>query len=207
MSVHLREKIQNDIFDYVQLTDALSNFSNVRTKIGRLLASGELIRIKKGLYIFPDYLCHSPLNPCIVANMLYGPSYVSCDYALSYYGMIPERVEVITSMSPSRPKFFSTPIGCFTYHQRKAKDYAIGVESIATPSGNFLMASREKAIYDKVLTDSRFDGNDIREYLLEDLRLDEEALSHLNHETLHDLQKTSVGRMKRLVNYLLKEAV
>ncbi|MBQ6472283.1 MAG: hypothetical protein IJJ33_09885 [Victivallales bacterium] len=206
MSVNLRQKIQNDIFDYVQLTDALSDFSNIRTKIGRLLASGEIIRIKKGLYTFPEYLRHSPLNPCIVANMLYGPSYVSCDYALSFHGMIPERVELITSMTTSRSKSFSTPIGCFSYYQRKARDYSIGVESLENPSGNCLMASREKAIYDKALSDPRFDGSDIREYLLEDLRLDETILSELNHETLHELQISSDGRMLRLVNFLLKEA-
>ena len=207
MADNLRLKIQNDIFDYVQLSDALSDFSNIRTKIGRLLASGEIIRIRKGLYTFPEYLRHSPLNPCVVANMIYGPSYVSCDYALSYYGMIPERVELITSMTTGRPREFSTPIGCFSYRQRKAKDYAIGIESVETPSGNFLIASREKAIYDKALTDPRFDGSNIKGYLLEDLRLDEEALSQLNVEALHELRDSAVGRMRRLVNTLLEEFV
>ncbi len=207
MSDNLRLKIPNDIFDYVQLSDALSDLSNIRTKIGRLLASGEIIRIRKGLYTFPEYLRRSPLNPCIVANMVYGPSYVSCDYALSYYGMIPERVELITSMTTGRQRAFSTPIGCFTYRQRKAKDYAIGIESVETTSGNFLIASREKAIYDKVLTDPRFDGSNIKEYLLADLRLDEESLSQLNVEVLLELRDSSVGRMRELVNTLLEGCV
>ena len=204
MTDHLRQKIQSDIFDYVQLSDALSGFSNIRTKIGRLLASGEIIRIRKGLYTFPEYLRRSPLNPCVAANMVYGPSYVSCDYALSYYGMIPERVELITSMTTGRQRAFSTPIGCFTYRQRKAKDYAIGIESVETPSGNFLIASREKAIYDKALTDPRFDGVNIKEYLLADLRLDEESLSQLDVETLLELRDSAVGRMLKLVKTLLE---
>ena len=203
MSNNLRLKIQNDIFDYVQLSDALSDFSNIRTKIGRLLASGEIIRIKKGLYTFPEYLRRSPLNPCIVANMIYGPSYVSCDYALSYYGMIPERVELMTSMTIGRTREFSTPIGCFSYRQRKAEDYSIGIDSVETPSGNFLIASREKAIYDKALTDPRFDGSNIKEYLLADLRMDEDSLSRLNVETLLELRDSSIGRMRKLINTLL----
>ena len=207
MADNLRQKIQNDIFDYVQLSDALSDFSNIRTKIGRLLASGDIIRIRKGLYTVPEYLRRSPLNPCVVANMIYGPSYVSCDYALSYYGMIPERVELITSMTTGRQKEFSTPIGGFSYRQRKAKDYAIGIESVETPSGNFLIASREKAIYDKALTDPRFDGSNIKGYLLEDLRLDEESLSQLNVEVLHELRDSAVGRMLKFVKILLEGCV
>jgi len=207
MADNLRQKIQNDIFDYVQLSDALSDFSNIRTKIGRLLASGEIIRIRKGLYTFPEYLRRSPLNPCVVANMIYGPSYVSCDYALSYYGMIPERVELITSITTGRQREFSTPIGCFSYRQRKAKDYSIGIESLETPSGSFMIASREKAIYDKALTDPRFDGSNIKEYLLADLRLDEDSLSQLNVETLHELLDSAVGRMIKLVKTLLEEFV
>ena len=113
MNIGIRQLIESDVFDYAQLIDVLSGYGNVRAKIGRLLASGEIIRIKKGIYTFPEYLRRFPLNPCVLANMIYGPSYVSSDYALSYYGLIPERVELVTSMTTGRPRRFSTLVGNF----------------------------------------------------------------------------------------------
>ena len=204
MSIVLREKIKNDIFDYLQLTDALSSYGNIRGKIGRLLANREIIRIKKGFYTFPEYLRRAPLNPCVLANMLYGPSYVSADYALSYYGLIPERVEVITSMTKGRTRVFYTPFGDFKYFQRNSQDYSIGILCQESAESNFLIADPSKAIYDKVLTDLRFDGTDIEEYLLEDLRIDEDSLKEMDKKILHELAELSVGRMKLLVQYLQK---
>lgn len=204
MSIVLREKIKNDIFDYLQLTDALSSYGNIRGKIGRLLANREIIRIKKGFYAFPEYLRRAPLNPCVLANMLYGPSYVSADYALSYYGLIPERVEVITSMTKGRTRVFYTPFGDFKYFQRNSRDYSIGILCQECAESNFLIADPSKAIYDKVLTDLRFDGTDIEEYLLEDLRVDEDGLKEMDKKILQELAEQSVGRMKLLVQYLQK---
>lgn len=202
MATPLRQQIEADIFDYAQLTDALAGYGNIRAKIGRLLAAGEVIRIKKGLYAFPEYLRKAPLNPCVIANMLYGPSYVSCDYALAYYGMIPEKVELVTSMTTGRPREFETPVGNFAYFQRNAADYSIGIESGDSGNGGFLIASREKAIYDKAQTDKRFTGNDIREYLLDDLRLEEDALPQLKRDVLMELRMAARGRMAKLVNFL-----
>lgn len=204
MAINLKRQIEEDVFDYVQLTAALAGYGNIRTKIGRLLASGEIIRIKKGLYTFPEYLRKAPLNSCVVANMLYGPSYVSCEYALSYYGMIPEKVELVTSMTTGRSREFETPVGCFAYFSHKALDYSIGVESGNSGNCNFLIASREKAIYDKALTDKRFTGGGILEYCLEDLRLEEDTLHRLDVRVLMALQAAARGRMGKLVNFLLE---
>ncbi len=189
MVKNLRKIIESDIFDYAQLTDVLSDYGNIRTKIGRLIASGEIIRIKKGIYTFPDYLRRSPLNPCIIANMMYGPSYVSCDFALAHYGMIPEQVRWVTSMTTGRQKKFTTPVGNFMYFQRNSADYPIGIECIETSSGSFLMASREKALYDKTLTDKRFDGDNIEVYLRDDLRIEEEVLCSLYQSANSHRQK------------------
>ena len=204
MPDNLRLKIQNDIFDYVQLSDALSDFSNIRTKIGRLLASGEIIRIRKGLYTFPEYLRRSPLNPCIVANMIYGPSYVSCDYALSYYGLIPEKVELVTSMTTGRPREFKTPAGTYQYIQHRSNDYACGIRMEEAAGKSFLIAEPEKAVYDKALTDRRFNGTGIAEYLRDDLRLDEEQLQGLNRERFLELHGLARGKMRKLTEYLLE---
>lgn len=204
MKTFLRKYIKTDVFDYVQLTHALTGYANIRGKIGRLIASGEIIRIKKGFYAFPDYLTRSPLNPCVIANMIYGPSYVSCDYALSYYGMIPEKVEQITSMTTGRSRQFDTPVGNYVYYQRHSADYSIGVEWIESNGSGFLIALREKAIYDKVAVDKRFTGKGIEEYLLDDLRIEEDSLYGLNRSVLKELQRTASGKALLLIKFLLE---
>ncbi|MCQ2380573.1 MAG: hypothetical protein MJ025_06615 [Victivallaceae bacterium] len=53
MAFQLRSAISTDIFDYLALSNALAEYSNVRTKIGRLPAAGEMVRIKNGCIAFP----------------------------------------------------------------------------------------------------------------------------------------------------------
>ncbi|MDO5579669.1 MAG: hypothetical protein Q4G69_00905 [Planctomycetia bacterium] len=201
----LRQLIPSDVFDYVQLTSALNGYANIRGKIGRLIASGEIIRIKKGFYTFPDYLRRAPLNSCMIANMLYGPSYVSCDYALSFYNIIPERVELITSLTLGRPRQFNTPVGNYLYYQHHGMDYSIGIEPYDVNGYGFLIASREKAIYDKALIDKRFTGQEIETYLLDDLRMEEESLQNLNKSVLQELMNAARGKMIPLVKFLLEQ--
>ncbi|MGE4564976.1 MAG: hypothetical protein AB7F32_08895 [Victivallaceae bacterium] len=198
--LELRRKIANDLFGYLELSDALSAYGNVRNKIQRLLEDGSIIRIKKGFYTFPEALRRAPLEPGVVANLIHGPSYVSCEYALSFYGLIPEAVTSVTSVTSTRSCEFDTPVGRFRYFHRAAADYAVGVRL----EGQMLIASPEKAIYDKAALDRRFDGNGVEEYLMADLRLDPAALPKPDPDTLRELGRCGRGRMKSLVTFLEK---
>ena len=62
-----------------------------------------------------------------LANLIYGPSYISLDYALSLHGLIPERVETITSVTTRRSRHFDTPFGTFSYRMLNGRRYAVGV--------------------------------------------------------------------------------
>ena len=77
----------------------LHNYLNKNTKLGREVKEGKLIKIINGLYETnantPGYL---------LAGSIYGPSYISFDYALAYYGLIPERVDVVTSATFNKKK-------------------------------------------------------------------------------------------------------
>ena len=85
-----------DVFDYTTLVSALSDFRKPRDKITKLLERGTLIRVKKGLYCFNEVLRKRLLSREYLANLIYGPSYVSLEYALAFHGLIPERVETVT---------------------------------------------------------------------------------------------------------------
>src|SRR6202043_3466912 len=97
-------------FDYEALLQTLQNYKKPRDAITRFLHDGSIIRVKKGLYVFGENYRRGIICKESLANLIYGPSYLSLEYALSYYGLIPERVEQVASMTPLRSKIFQTPI-------------------------------------------------------------------------------------------------
>lgn len=121
-----------------------------------------------------------------LANQIYGPSYLSFEYALSYYGMIPERVEVLTSATTGVNKKFNSPIGTFLYRHLPQKKYPIGVTLIKLDDyHSALFATPEKALLDQIYVAKGLSQNSLRQYLLEDLRIDEEKLTSLSLSTLN----------------------
>lgn len=176
-----------DVLDYQQLVSYLHGYAKPRDRIGMLLAEGSLIRVRKGLYVFGERYRRAPLSRELLANLIYGPSYVSLDYALSHYGMIPERVENVTSVTTGESRRFSTPFGVFTYRPLPPRRYAPGIQWSGEGDARCLMASPEKALVDKVWTDKRLSPvnlKDFNSYLFEDLRLDAQRLSSLDPDRL-----------------------
>ncbi len=185
-------KIDRDVFDYQMLLDALSDYKKPRDKITNLLSEGAIIRIKKGLYCFGDAFRREPLIREYIANLIYGPSYVSLDYALSYHNLIPERVETVTSVTTGRSREFDTPLGTFSYRILSLQRYSLGAALDGSGRTGYLMACPEKAIIDKVWCDKRFNGiriADFSDFLFDDLRIDDEMIERLDF-----------GRMRRIVD-------
>ena len=183
----IRQAIVRDVFDYQALTHALSEYAKPRDKITRLLADGGIVRVKKGLYCFGEVFRRGPISREYLANLIYGPSYVSLDYALGYHGLIPERVETVTCVTTRRSRGFTTPVGHFSYRTLSEGRYPMGVTLETAGQTQFLMASAEKALVDKVWTDARFRGQRVSEYeayLLDDLRIDPGALLGLDSSRL-----------------------
>lgn len=183
----LRKKLDGEVFDYPALLSALAAYSKPRDKITRLLADGEVLRIRKGLYCFGEAFRREAISREYVANLIFGPSCVSLEYALGFHGLIPERVEALTSVTTRRSRAFATPLGRFTYETLNERRYAVGVELHAAGSTRFLMASPEKALADKVWKDKRFDGQRVSEYdayLVDDLRIEPETLAGLDDSRL-----------------------
>lgn len=190
----LRQAIPHEEFDYALLSDVLSDYSNVRTKIGRLLDSGLIQRVKKGLYVFAPEYNRVPVCKEVLANQIYGPSCVSLEYALSFHGFIPERVEIVTSVTPKRDKEFDTPLGRFTYRYLAPEKYPHGIEQVWIDETHpVLMASPEKALCDYLVLNkisSITDGAEARRFLEEDLRIDAENLARLNVKELLKLNRS-----------------
>lgn len=183
MSMHvLRRMVSGEIFDYQVLVDCLGDVKYPRAKIGRLLKNGEIIRIKKGLYIFGDTWRKNEVSLEVAANLIYGPSCISFEYALFRYGMIAERAVAVTSLTIGRAKRFDTPIGVFEYSSTNKRKFGVGIEYREFPGeGGFFIASKEKALVDTV---SRIrislSLKDFKFYLIEELRIDENSLRSLD---------------------------
>ncbi|MBN1141521.1 MAG: hypothetical protein JXB25_06995, partial [Deltaproteobacteria bacterium] len=169
------------------------DYARPRDKVTDLLAKGEIIRIKKGLYIFGEKRRRKPYSREILANLMYGPSCVSLDFALHYHGLIPERPEAITSVTSKRPRRFNTPVGLFLYTQVPESGFAVGLGRVDLEDGRaFLMAVPEKALADK-LREQRGLGlrtqKECLAYLVTNLRIEETLLKGLDAGLLDDLAR------------------
>lgn len=196
----IRRKMERDIFDYQQLTACLSHLSKPRDKINKLLRKGDIIRLRKGLYAFGRFYRRDPLSRELLANLIYGPSYISLEYALGFHGLIPERVSIVTSVALGRSRKFDTPVGAFSYRSLSVPRYSVGADLVESDSHSFLMACPEKALADKVWTDKRFAGtnqSDFAPYLEEDLRIDITQLARLDRTRCQRIQEAYGSRKIR----------
>ena len=188
MSLSIRNFIEREEFDYQVLKTALHTYASPRDRITSLLRSGVIVRVKKGLYIFGADYRRRPFSRELLANLIYGPSLVSLDYALGFYGLIPERVNIVTSVTSGRAKTFDTPIGRYVYRPTPCLD--IGFDRYQDDAGSFLIATPERALADKI-RDSRGAPittlRQMKEYLFEDLRVALEDLSKMNPEKMREL--------------------
>ena len=208
-SRQLRQKIIPEEFDYQALTGFLGSYASPRDKITSLLKHEVIIRIKKGLYIFGADYRQRPYSREILANLIYGPSCVSLEYALHYHGLTPERAETITSVTSKRPKQFFTPVGLFTYNKVPVAGFSIGMQRIELQDGcAFLMASAEKSLADTLHCRRGLRLNTQKEvyrYLIDDLRIQETELSRLNIPLLEELAQAYRSRKVKLLAGVVKQ--
>lgn len=183
-TMELRQIIGREEFDHPLLASALSDYQAKDQKVNELLRAGDILRVKKGLYVFGKSAQQSPVCKESLANLIYGPSCISLEYALSFHGLIPERVESVTSVTPKRNKEFDTPLGRFEYRYLAPSKYPHGIEQVWLDKTHpILIASPEKALCDYVLlkaTKSITTQKSAREFLLSDLRIDKDGQSRLD---------------------------
>jgi predicted transcriptional regulator of viral defense system len=205
----LRTTIGREEFDYLALLQALDGLQWPRNKITALLKQGAIIRVKKGIYVFGKKLARRPYSREVLANMIYGPSYISLEYALQYQGLIPERVEAITSVTTGRGRRFSTPVGLFIYKRISAKAYSLGFDQESMDEErSFLIATPEKALADKIQDDrgvSIRTHQDMRNYLTENLRIDPGRIAEMDAKFFTELAGRYRSRKIRLLARLVSK--
>ncbi len=159
------------------LRSAFAEYRDSRGKIHSLSKKGLIQPIKQGVYLLSSDFGLRPFSKEILANLIYGPSYISLETALAHYGFIPERVATTTSISMGRGKSFATPVGQFDYHHIKDPIYAVGVQLREVYPGAFCQyATPEKALLDfiylKETKDEFKNKKDFCNYIIDSYRLD-----------------------------------
>ena len=165
--VNLLEKVSVLPVFTVRFLSAGENLAQIRLQINRWVKDGKIIRLHKGLYTLAEPYRKVTCEPFCIANSLKQASYVSLHSALSSYGMIPEFVPVVTSITTSRPQTIETPLGRFEFRHVSNK-YFWGYQQVELKFGQTaFVAHPEKALLDLIyLTPS---GNEIA--FIEELRL------------------------------------
>jgi len=182
----------------------LSNLKYPKNKISDMEKNGEIIRLKKDLYINNNV----SISKELIANHLYGVSYISLETALSYYGMIPERVYTVRSMTTKRAKTFSSPLGNFEYKTVSADYFGIGLrQEIINNSYAFLIATPTKAVCDMIVATSNLRLQSVKamqNYLTEDLRIDFDILKTLDKGIVNECIEVGKkeGELRLLLNLL-----
>jgi predicted transcriptional regulator of viral defense system len=212
MSFQLRKHCDSDIIDYNLLMSALKDYKAPHRMITHMIKKSALIRIKKGLYVFGDNYRQQAIPMGLIANLIYGPSYVSLEYALAFHGMIPERVEMVTSITTKRNKLFNTPIGNFSYSYLNHERYSPGIQWYELENKqHFLIASPEKALIDTVAFSIWAKEirtiDEMQQHLLENLRVDEYSLRQLNLNVIAEINQRYKKPIISLLNRTLQRGI
>lgn len=167
------------------IINELKKYASPEDKLTRLVRYGKYYSIVKGLY-------ETDKNTAghLLAESIYGPSYLSFEYALAYYGLIPEAVYTYTSATfeKKKKKKYETAFGTFTYRDIPSKVFPLDVNIIQEGEYYYKIATAEKALCDqlyKMKTISNY--RELEELLYEDLRIEESEIRKLKAEDIRIL--------------------
>lgn len=189
----------------------LKGYKRPNDKIHELISGKVIIPVRKGLYVTGPAIGNTKPSLILLANHIMGPSYVSMDFALSYYGLIPEKVFEISSMTIKTTRKFENTFGVFTYTHAPLPYYSYGISLSFLPGFDeankhfALIASAEKALCDKIIYTRGLTlrgKQDVYRFLFEDIRIDSELLQNLN--TIEIESWLDKAPKKSSLNFLLK---
>lgn len=206
----LKKRIGLNVFTTEMIKPILEQeYEQPIIKINAMVKKAELIRLKRGVYALGSEYRDHPLNTIVIANMLHKPSYVSYEYALSYHGLIPERVHTVTSATTYRSEEYTTEIGSFSYKKIPLKAYSLGIDwKFDAQEGGYMIATAEKALCDTIYADKRANNltkDEIFEYLEEDLRIEWEDLEKLDPTLLWKIAMAYTSPMLRSIAASIKK--
>ena len=173
------------IVTYEMLKESLTDYRAKDNKIKRMADNKEIIKLTRNLYE-----TNKNTLGYVVANAIYSPSYLSFDYALAYYGLIPKAVYTYTSATfgKGKKKLYKNDFGTYTYRDVPTHIYPYGLQIFQEQDYSYVMAIPEKALCDKLYTLKVVrNKKDMYDLLFNDLRIDMDVLKQLDFNVLYTL--------------------
>lgn len=175
------------------------DYSNPKCKIGRMVKEGKYIPIIRGLYeTDPDTPGH------LIADEIYGPSYLSFEYALAYHKLIYGRPRFYTSatVGKHRTKVYETPFGTYTYRDVPAPVFGLEVDLENVGDYSYSIARPEKALCDMLYSLlPADDSKDLESMMFRQVGIDMSDVYKLNVNVVGELAE---GYRCKNVNLLYK---
>lgn len=173
--------------------------AQVELQLARWVKAGRILPLRRGLYVLAKPYRKIEPHPFLLANDLTRASYVSLQSALAHYGLIPEHVPVVTSVTTGRPVKRQTAFGTFTSrHVQHAMFYGFQKVQIAAGQEAYV-ALPEKALLDLVYLSPG--GDDLK--FLSELRL--QHTEAMNPGVLTELEERSgKPKLKRALKIILR---
>ena len=170
------------------IKQSYNEYSNKNAKISRDVKNGKLIKIVNGLYE-----TNPNVSGYLLANSIYGPSYLSFDFALSYYGLIPEKVTTYTSATfdKKKKKEYNNQFGYYTYRDVPSLVYPLGVKIVEENGYVYQIAIPEKALCDKLYTISPVSNySELENLLFKDLRIDTDEFEKIDINAIRQISES-----------------
>lgn len=188
------------------LREMYREYTDVNGKIKRDVENGILFPLVKGIYE-----TNSKTDGLLLSAYIYGPSYLSFEYALSYHNMIPERVIVYTNatFNKRKSKLYSNHFGVFAYRDVPKDAFPLFVQVFEQDTYAYFMASPEKALCDLLyIKESVKSMKELKTLLFEDIRINRETFNQLNFNDIIFLaDKYLSNNIKYLKKYIEGEYI
>lgn len=171
--------------DHLTIMHELQDYASPKSRLTRMIKSGAVIQVRRGIFL--DAHDKTGYSLKSLAAVIYGPSYISFEFALAHYGLIPERVQPVTSAvyNKNKNRRFSTPLGDFYYYYLPAAVFPYGVVLGSENDQGYLIATPEKALCDTLYKTRGIESlKDLHNLLFEDWRMERNALLSLNRECI-----------------------
>lgn len=185
------------------LISELSDYVNPKAKIGRMAANGELFSIIRGFYE------DDPKTPGVyLAGCIYGPSYISFEYALAYYGLIPDAKGPITSAvyGKRKEKTHETIFGTFTYRDVPKKAFSEEIVLHIENGYSYTVATPEKAFCDELYKSAPAANlKELRSLMFEQIGIGKRKINRLDPRTLYGLADLYGCRNLHLLKSFLRK--
>lgn len=190
----------------LDLKEKYKEYTDINGKIKRDIDMGILFPLVRGIYE-----TNSHIEGYLLASYIYGPSYLSFEYALSFHNIIPEKVVVYTnaSFNKRKTKSYQNRFGLYTYRDVPKEAFPLFVKVYEENTYAYFIASPEKALCDLLYMKKPVKSmREIKMLLFEDLRISKEAFEQLNFEDIMFLSDKYISNnIRYLAKYIESEYI